>query len=265
VLLDAAAFVPSNRLSLREVPADFVPVSFYKMFGYPTGVGALIARRDALSVLRRPWFAGGTVEYVSVAHDRHSLAGGAEAFEDGTPNFLAISAVLDGLAFLSSVGMERIRAHVRGLIERLLAGLGELHHPDGSPLVLIHGPRETSGRGGTVALNVLDAEGHVIPFDVVEREAGEARIAVRGGCFCNPGAAEAAFGLADQASLDCLNRFEPGQFSPQRFAQCLDDRAVGAVRVSVGIGSTQGDVDRFITFLSRYRGRIFGSTKGGIP
>src|SRR5262245_23549915 len=44
VLLDAAAYVPSSPLSLTEVPADFVAISFYKMFGYPTGVGALLAR-----------------------------------------------------------------------------------------------------------------------------------------------------------------------------------------------------------------------------
>ena len=59
VLLDAAAYVPSNRLDLSLVKPDFVAVSWYKVFGYPTGVGCLIARREALGRLRRPWFAGG--------------------------------------------------------------------------------------------------------------------------------------------------------------------------------------------------------------
>lgn len=45
MLLDAAAFVPTNRLNLAAVRADFVSVSFYKMFGYPTGVSALLIRR----------------------------------------------------------------------------------------------------------------------------------------------------------------------------------------------------------------------------
>jgi selenocysteine lyase/cysteine desulfurase len=31
------------------VRPEFVALSFYKMFGYPTGIGALIARRDALA------------------------------------------------------------------------------------------------------------------------------------------------------------------------------------------------------------------------
>src|SRR5687767_9777995 len=63
VLLDAAAFVPTSRLDMRAVRPDFVCVSFYKMFGYPTGVGCLLARHDALALLRRPWFAGGTVNF----------------------------------------------------------------------------------------------------------------------------------------------------------------------------------------------------------
>src|SRR5262249_20989474 len=56
VLLDADAFVPTNPLSLADVSPDFVAISFYKMFGYPTGVGALIARREALAKLRRAYF-----------------------------------------------------------------------------------------------------------------------------------------------------------------------------------------------------------------
>jgi hypothetical protein len=40
VLLDAAAFVPTNRLDLSRWHPDYVTLSFYKMFGYPTGVGA---------------------------------------------------------------------------------------------------------------------------------------------------------------------------------------------------------------------------------
>ena len=66
VLLDAAAYVPTSRLSLTDTPADFVVLSFYKMFGYPTGVGALVARREAMSSLRRSYFGGGTVQFASV-------------------------------------------------------------------------------------------------------------------------------------------------------------------------------------------------------
>src|SRR4029453_17195741 len=76
VLLDAAAFVPTNRLDLSAVHPDFVAISFYKMFGYPTGVGCLIVRRLALQKLQRPWYAGGTVNFATVQGRVHVLAPG---------------------------------------------------------------------------------------------------------------------------------------------------------------------------------------------
>ena len=47
ILLDAAKWVGTSPLCLRSVPADFVVLSFYKMIGYPTGLGALIVRNGA--------------------------------------------------------------------------------------------------------------------------------------------------------------------------------------------------------------------------
>jgi selenocysteine lyase/cysteine desulfurase len=43
-------------------------VSFYKMFGFPTGIGALVLAPGIGAWLRekRPWFAGGTVDVVQV-------------------------------------------------------------------------------------------------------------------------------------------------------------------------------------------------------
>ncbi len=101
VLVDCAAFVPTNRLDLERWRPDYVALSFYKMFGYPTGLGCLLARREALSKLRRPWFAGGTVWGVSVTSDFHFLLEGGEAFEDGTVNYLDIPAIELGLRHIS--------------------------------------------------------------------------------------------------------------------------------------------------------------------
>jgi hypothetical protein len=63
------------------VKPDFVPVSWYKVFGYPTGVGCLIARREALGRLRRPWFAGGSVHMATVQGDWHTPAANEACFE----------------------------------------------------------------------------------------------------------------------------------------------------------------------------------------
>src|SRR4029453_14693674 len=195
VLLDAAAFVPTNALRLDEVHPDFVALSFYKMFGYPTGVGALIARRDSLAALVRPWFAGGTVEFVSTQHRTHMMKTGAEAFEDGTPNFASIAAVPAGLELLGEIGMDNVKRHVSRLTSLLLAELAGLRHPNGKPMTRVHGPSDNRARGGTVAFNVLDRFGRAVPYQMVERKALSSGVSIRGGCFCNPGAAERAFGF----------------------------------------------------------------------
>src|SRR4029078_12645886 len=81
--------------------------------GYPTGVGALVVRRDRLTRLKRPWFAGGSVEFATVQNGPHLLIDrNGEGFEDGTPAFIDISAVTDGLRFVEQIGIDRINAHI---------------------------------------------------------------------------------------------------------------------------------------------------------
>jgi len=65
-LLDAAALAPTSSISLEETPVDAMAISFYKMFGYPTGIGALVIKKSFLEKLQRPWFAGGNVDVVQV-------------------------------------------------------------------------------------------------------------------------------------------------------------------------------------------------------
>lgn len=61
ILLDAASFVSTNKLDLAKFKPDFVPISFYKLFGYPTGIGALLVRKGSEKVLLKKYYGGGTV------------------------------------------------------------------------------------------------------------------------------------------------------------------------------------------------------------
>ena len=61
VLLDAAGFVGTNDLDLSIIKPDFVSISFYKMFGYPTGIGALLIKKSSADVLDKVYYGGGTV------------------------------------------------------------------------------------------------------------------------------------------------------------------------------------------------------------
>jgi selenocysteine lyase/cysteine desulfurase len=255
VLLDAAAFVPTARLSLREIGPDFVPVSFYKMFGYPTGVGCLLARRETLSRLHRPWFAGGTVNFASVQGRRHILSAGEAGFEDGTVNYLSIPAVEIGLRYLTEVGVDLIGRRVKCLTAHLLAALLDMRHANGRPLVRLYGPSTTVDRGGIVTMNCYDPEGRLLDYRRIEELASARGISLRTGCFCNPGAGEVAESLTEDDMLAAAAEGEA--MTLPRFVQLMLDegsgKSAGAMRVSLGIASNAADVDRLIEFLGGLR------------
>lgn len=249
VVLDAAAFVATNRLDLGLWHPDFVPISFYKMFGYPTGVGCLLARRQALAKLRRPWFAGGTITVASVQGDRYYLAEGEAAFEDGTLNYLNIPAVEIGLRYLEAVGTETIHERVCCLTGWLLDSLSALRHRNGNPLVRIYGAINTQWRGGTVTMNFYRADGSVIDHRMIEQRANQANISLRTGCFCNPGGAEIALGLSAGELATCFRQTsQHDRFTVDDFRLCIDGKSSGAVRVSLGLVSNFADVYHFIQF-----------------
>lgn len=62
VVLDASSFVSTSPLDLDSCAADFVPISFYKMFGFPTGLGALIVKNSSSRILHKCYYGGGTVQ-----------------------------------------------------------------------------------------------------------------------------------------------------------------------------------------------------------
>ena len=254
VLLDAAAFVPTNRLDLRVVTPDFVAISFYKMFGYPTGVGCLLIRNATLAALRRPWFAGGTVNFATVQGRLHVLSPREAGFEDGTLNYLSIPAVEIGLRHLERVGIDAIQTRVRCLTDWLVTGLLALRHSNGRPMVRLYGPASTIMRGGTVTMNFYDPNGHILDYRRIEELAGLEHISLRTGCFCNPGAGETAEGLTEDDMR--AGMAEGAEISLPRFLQVLQHRggkSAGAIRVSLGLASNFADVERFLTLAAGFR------------
>ncbi len=249
VLLDAAAFVPTNRLDLSRVRPDFVVLSFYKMFGWPTGVGALIARRDALAKLERPWFSGGTIVAAFVQREWYQSAPGAAHFEDGTVNFLNLPAVEIGLGHLDRIGMESIHDHVEGLATALLDALNGLRHRDGSPAAVVYGPRDSGRRGATIAFNFLHPDGRVVDERYVDRVARADNISLRTGCFCNPGAGEVAFTIARETLVG--GEFGEGM-ALDDYVDAIGLPSGGAVRASLGLASNRADVERFTRFARAF-------------
>ena len=250
VLLDAAAFAPTNTLDLSRWHPDFVVLSFYKIFGYPTGIGGLLVRKSALSKLRRPWYAGGTSSFSSVLVQDHYLTPGEAGFEDGTVNYLGLPAVEIGLRWIESVGMDLIHTRVTCLTGWLIDQLLALRHSNGEPVVCLYGPSDAVMRGGTVQVNFLDPQGELWNCFEIEKMANAQRISLRAGCHCNPGAREISLGLTQESLEQCFK--DKDRLTYEQFLQVIDGQTTGALRVSVGIASTFADVYHYMQFARTF-------------
>jgi selenocysteine lyase/cysteine desulfurase len=109
-------------------------------------------------------------------------------------------------------------------------------------------------RGGTVTMNFYDPAGHLLDYRRIEELAGQQRISLRTGCFCNPGAGEAAEGITEEdvsAALALRSDLTLPLFL--QIVTARDGKSVGAIRVSLGLASNFEDVERFVRFVESLR------------
>ncbi|BBN03005.1 molybdenum cofactor sulfurtransferase [Marchantia polymorpha subsp. ruderalis] len=259
VLLDAAKGCSTSPPDLRKFPADFVAISFYKIFGYPTGLGALLVRKGASELMKKKYFGGGTVA-VSIADEDfvQRRLNVEERLEDGTISFLSIAALRHGFTVLSQLNMAAIRRHTGSLTGYTASKLDAFRHYNGLQVCTLYGNHASkmkknycdphSDQGPIIAFNMKRADGSWIGSREVEKLASLRRIHLRTGCFCNPGACAKYLGLS---SNDMKENFEAGHV-------CWDDndvingRPTGAVRVSFGYMSTFEDCSSFLDLISTY-------------
>ena len=249
VLLDAAAFAPSDRLDLLRYQPEFVAVSFYKIFGYPTGLGALLVKKSAFEKLQKPSFAGGTITIVSVQGDGHYLEKDAARFEEGTVNYLDIPAIKTGLEYIEAIGVDTIKTRVACLTEYLLRELGKLRHKNGQRLIQVYGPQNGEARGGTIAMNFYDPLGRLHDFIEIEKAAFNQNISLRTGCFCNPGIDE----TNHQLDAEKLKAYfaKDGKKDYFDLIKSIGQKR-GAVRVSIGFITNFEDIQAFLSFCKGF-------------
>ena len=168
LLVDAAQSVPHLPVDLKAVGCDFAAFSGHKMCG-PTGTGVLWMREP---VLDPPMVGGGMVQTVT---DTGFVPNeGYEKYEAGTPNIggaIGLGAAVD---YLSTVGMDRIRAHEEALATRLIDGLTPIDR------VRVYAPRLPENRIGVISFTV---EG-IHPHEVAQFLDDNADIMVRSGHHC---------------------------------------------------------------------------------
>ena len=253
VLLDAAAYVPTSTLDLKKHTPDFVSISFYKIFGYPTGLGCLLIRKESFDKLEKRWFAGGTVSLASAKAPYHFLVDDHQRFEDGTINYLDIPALKIGLEYIESIGMQRLNERVKSMMQYLHQQLKNCTHSNGVLQLDIFGHPRRENTGGTMVMCFKNPDGSKVGFEKVETLANEKRISIRSGCFCNPGLDE---------TNNCLSTSELAKYFTSREKGDYYDmieylhKMRGATRVSVGIATNKRDLDAYISFVSSLKDRM---------
>ncbi|KNA16459.1 hypothetical protein SOVF_088940 isoform A [Spinacia oleracea] len=248
VLIDAAKGCATEPPDLSKYPADFVVLSFYKIFGYPTGLGALIVRNEAAKLLKKTYFSGGTVaaSIADVDFVKHR-DGIEESFEDGTTSFLSIASIRHGFKVMNTHTISSISRHTSSLTTYLKRVLSNLKHENGADVCTIYGDNSmiSMKKGSIVSFNLKRPDGSWYGYREVEKLASLSGIQLRTGCFCNPGACAKYLGLSH---LELLSNVEAGHVCWDDF-DVVNGKPTGAVRVSFGYMSTFEEAKKLVDFI----------------
>ncbi len=243
VMLDAAAFLPNNKLDLSVVKPDFIPISFYKLFGYPTGIGCLVIKKDKYRKLDKMWFSGGSILLVSVKLDYFVPESiGHMRFEDGTINFGGIPAIFNGLEFMKELG--EYKGRITSIASYLHDSLCKIKV--GSNSVVVHNIKGND----TVVFNIKK-DGNILDASLFEQAASKAGIYVRNGCFCNPGVNEKLFGYSVKDEEFYNSEILPYEINLNHFEE-NSGKPVGALRASFGYVNDFSDVYKIAEFTKKY-------------
>ena len=170
VLVDGAQATPHMPVDVQALGVDFYAFSGHKMCG-PTGIGVLWARRSLLEAMP-PFLAGG--DMIRRVHLRDASWNDLPwKFEAGTPSVaegIGMGAAVD---YLGGLGMERVRAHERTLVEYALERLQDVTG------ITVYGPPDSEVHGASVSFSLDRIHPHDLAT-LVDREG----IAVRAGHHC---------------------------------------------------------------------------------
>lgn len=169
VVVDGAQSAPHLPVDVKALGADFFALSGHKMLG-PTGAGVLWGRYEVLEGMM-PFLGGG--EMIREVHvDRSTYAPPPQRFEAGTPPIAEAIALGEAACYLMEVGMEKVFAHDRALLEYALKRLEEV------PRLRVYGPRGDD-RGGVIPFTLGRLHAHDLAT-FLDQEG----IAVRAGHHC---------------------------------------------------------------------------------
>jgi selenocysteine lyase/cysteine desulfurase len=127
VLADSYQALGALELDVRTLGADVLTGGTVKYLLGSAGLGFMWLReslRVGLVPTQTGWFADEDIFAMSIAD--YSPHATARRFDSGTPPVPSLYPGVAGMGLVAEVGVPAIEAHVRALVDRLLAGLDEL-------------------------------------------------------------------------------------------------------------------------------------------
>src|SRR4051794_20036926 len=222
LFVDAAQLAPHRAIDMDATGIDHLALSGHKLYA-PFGTGALVSRTaiEGDPLLK----GGGAIKLVTV--DDVVWADAPERYEAGSPNVIGAVALA---AACANLDMPVVEAHERALAARLHAGLESV--PGLNTLALWPGYPDRVG----VATFTLDGWRDT---DLAQTLSDEFAIGVRHGCFCAHPLLTRLLNVCDAEAKRLHRELKAGR----------EPELPGAVRASIGLGTTPQDVDALVDAL----------------
>ena len=228
LFVDAAQLAPHRAIDMAAMGIDLLAFSGHKLYA-PFGAGALVGDLSRLADTAPLLRGGGAIKLVTL--DDVIWADGPERHEAGSPNVVGVIALGAACRSLAALGMDAVAQHERSLAARLRAGLREV--PGVETLALWSG--EQVDRVGVAAFQL---SGYRHPYLAAILSAEHA-IGVRHGCFCAHPLIAHLLGISDEELRGLGTELAAGR----------RPALPGAVRASLGLGTTPADLDRLTDAL----------------
>ena len=167
---DGAQAIPHMKVDVTDLDVDFYAFSGHKMMS-PTGIGVLYGKQALLEAMP-PYQYGGEM-IGSVTEQESTWAALPYKFEAGTQNIAGAVGLGAAIDYLTAIGMDRIEAHERELVQTVLPQLLAIEG------LTVYGPTDPAKHTGVISFNL----GHLHPHDLATALDMEG-VAVRAGHHC---------------------------------------------------------------------------------
>ncbi len=166
VVVDAAQSAPHIPIDVKKLDCDFLAFSGHKMLG-PMGAGVLYMKEEWMG--RLPPFLTGGGQISRVEDSSSTWAEGPAKFEAGTPDVAAAAGLAEAMRYLRKAGMEKIAAHEKKLLKKMLDMLRGIEG------VSLYGLPSERGRVGVVSFNLQGVHAHDLG-SILDRHGVQVRV-----------------------------------------------------------------------------------------